>query len=97
MATRRRCTETGDDAATDWCDGEATARAGSATRGTPEAPGPAARISSARSSCGSCPAGVSAGNGTTTLGVMPVPWIQVWLGVSHLAMDSRKPPESPDS
>ena len=42
--------------------------------------GPAARISSARSSCGSSPVGVSPGIGTTTFGVMPVPWTQRLVG-----------------
>ena len=56
-------------------------------------PGPA-RISSALASCGSWPCGVPSGTGTTTSGVMPTPWIQVLSGVSHLAIESRKPPLS---
>ena len=97
VANGRRCSETGD-GTTDGrgaMDGPGTGR--ERTRGHARGARSSREDLQRTVQLGSWPAGVSAGNGTTTFGVMPVPWIQVWLGVSHFAMDSRNPPESPDS
>ena len=59
--------------------------------------GAAARTWSALSRTRSDPAGVLAGIVTGMSGVSPTWWIQVLLGVSHLAIVSRNPPLSADS
>ena len=51
------------------------------------------RNSTARSSTGSWPAGVSDGTVTGMSGVRPILWIQRWSGVSHFATVSLTPPE----